>query len=451
MRLLRNITAVLIMCLLLLCLCACEQKYSFNDGLTAKTYDEEYKSVLSSWKLAVDEKFGADISTGEHKEYPNLPKKFEPMEWGMVAIDYSYYDIDRNGSPELIIAGCGENGKCHYIFDVYALNDNVPVRVFDAASSSGFNRFDGDTLSLSADGNKLICTNGKSKKCYTISKDVHTAQAFTEPCGEYTGSDLQKLYSKLSWKKLCEPAFSEMSASDYIDISDRKFKGVPEQYVGILNNFSRWIDLKTTCAEKLTEKAYYEFFNGKETVDFGLEEYPGKSDIITNVSEHERGDYGYGLYDLNGDKIKELLIMTRDADGNKQVWDIFSVFEGSAKRLLSFKERMSCYGIDKDGTIHSGSSDSSMISYYKYKIIDGGHIKEESIKATPINVYSNEQENNIGYNYSYKNNFGYDPDTYNDAQEVKFSSKEGKEIMTSLKCEPQEDDAPFIKFIPLFD
>lgn len=120
---------------------------------------------------------------------------------------------------------------------------------------------------------------------------------------------------------------------------------LPAQYVDALNT------IKTSLAQMSNNPSYQ---YSDISVLFALE--PNKN--ITN--------YSYSLIDLNGDKQKELLIYSNDAEWGDIIFDMYTIVNNTLVHVLSSQDR-DTYTINANNTITRKASNSafeSSVAYY---------------------------------------------------------------------------------------
>ena len=212
------------------------------------TWDNAYAPVLNSWRKAISEDFGSDYSENSHETYPYIPE-FNVSDWLTADTFYAYYDIDANGTAELLIAGYEKMEDWYYIFDIYTLKVDNPVRLLESLTDNGFDR-DIDLLYINPSTGTItyplndgefkhcqvycrIASNGysaqfieafntwdrKSWTYYPGSLSVANAKEITPEVGnellsKYSSEiSSQHLLANLVWQELAPSAISKASVS----------------------------------------------------------------------------------------------------------------------------------------------------------------------------------------------------------------------------------------------
>ncbi len=439
------------------------------------TWDEAYAPVLNSWRQAINEDFGSDYSENSHGTYPYI-LDFNVSDWLTADTFYAYYDIDANGSAELLIADYEKMEDWYYIFDIYALKGDSPVRLLESLTDNGFDR-DIDLLYINPSTGTItypiiggefmhcqvycrIASNGYSAqfieafntwdhKAWTYypgslseanAKEI-TPEEGSELLSKYSSEiSSQQLLANLVWQELSPSAISK-DAADYLD-GYQPLTNTPAEYAEVIECCRKTI----TVFDNVYNQGYsgeilYNLLDGSDTISFeSIGKYPGGG--LDEPLRH-RGDnqIGYAVYDLNDDGIKELLLMYISNGGILEVFDIFTLCNGQVKHLLDFQPRNYCTGISEDGHIfRSASGGAACQTFYAYTITPGG----ETLNYEAVHRCEGE--------YTYYSVQGIDPDNSDhETNGLPLSAEDGEERIKQLTDDDYiDDDAPFVEFIPLF-
>lgn len=168
----------------------------------------------------------------------------------------------------------------------------------------------------------------------------------------------------------------------------------------------------------------------------------GLSETIPRTSKE---DYGYGIKDMNGDGIAELVLLvkyTYDSKDNIDVYAIYSLFDGKPNLLGSYWSR-SCCVIAEDGTIyHQESGGAGYARGSEYKIADGG-----TELITLLSITMDHLPDGTRKNYTIDD----------DSNEIAISDEEADALWEQFWAAQQgvtddyNDAAAGIEFIPLFE
>ena len=430
---------ILLTILAVLVLTSCSGADTNSTYISSSDYaalNAAYQPVIDSWRQAVGERFGSDPSGDSHDSYQYLPE-FNVSDWLLADIFYSYCDLDGNGVPEMLIAGYEKGESCYYPFDIYALRKNQPVRLLEQLTDRGFDRDtellfidpDAGVISYRAEGNNMVHCR--------IAADGCSAQLIEDADGAECG--VSERLKALDWHLLASSAISK-NAADYLE-GYQPMQNAPEQYAQIIESCRR----EVTAFENVYRSGYnsyivYELLSGGDPLDFeAVGEYPG-----TGLWEPLRSDgvqYGYGLHDINGDGIDELIMMYRLEDGPKNVFDIFTLADGQPRHLFGFYSRSSCTGISTDGRIFCGTSGGAAChTYSAYTIGQGG----TTLSYEAVHV--------CGGQYTAYSQSDCDTGEYScGVVEQPVSQAEGEALIQLLTDDDySDDDAPFVEFVPMF-
>lgn len=169
-----------------------EEILGANQDRCGGTWESEiYMPVLLSWEKAVQEGFGYNRDNQEVKEYPficvSFPNEFSQMH-------YAYYDVDDNGTLELLIAAFFDSNYYH-LADVFSIRDSTPVRLFEGVEDRGF--WSRNRLDFSKDGHALIVSSSGGAAYtdlyfYRISENGYQVELI-EGLSSYNPDDLEDI------------------------------------------------------------------------------------------------------------------------------------------------------------------------------------------------------------------------------------------------------------------
>jgi hypothetical protein len=161
--LMKKMLSTLVFLTMLVALSACandRDKDQLNESKASPDASVVYAPVLISWKKAIQENFGYSKETQAVKTYPFIGQSL-PNELSQA--HYAYYDLDGNGTSELLIAAFYDSGYYH-LADVFTIHNGKPVRLFEGVEDRGF--WSRNRLDFSEDGRALIIS-GSGGAAYT--------------------------------------------------------------------------------------------------------------------------------------------------------------------------------------------------------------------------------------------------------------------------------------------
>ena len=449
-------------------------------------WDKAYAPVIDCWRTAIGENFGCDLVDERHNDYPYFAD-FNVTDWLTADTFYAYYDIDANGTPELLTAGCEREEDWYYLFEIYALDGGSPVRLLAPLYGKGFDRELGlahiypdkgviNYPIIKEDGFMRlevfcdIAPNGyearfieafdtwdSSEWIYypgSLSKDNALSiskEEGTELRKKYTsGTSYSKLLSMLVWRELAPSAVSK-DAADYLE-GYEPLSGTPSEYADVIESARIWLTVDKNVIDRgYNGQIIYDLLYSADTIRYdSVGIYPGYG-LTEMTGECECDETGYAVYDINGDGINELIVMYKQDDGHAEVMDIFSAPEGQPLHLLDFRARGRCYGITPDGRIFcfaSGGAGYNVL--YCYTIDPGGQTL--SVKAA-----GERYETNDRVKYSYGEKTGCAPDELRDWDGLESGfDEEAQKLFDSIppgaynENSGYGDDIPFAEFVPFF-
>lgn len=439
-------------------------------------WNDSYLTVIESWRQAISEDFGSDYSENSHGAYPFISQSFNVSDWLTADTYYAYYDIDANGSAELLIAGYEKNEDWYYLYDIYALKNGHPVRLLESLTDNGFDR-DIDLLYIYPDTGTVTypINDGDFNHCQMycqIAPDGYSAQyieAFNswdrkewtyypgslspdnaktiapeegnELLSKYGGeTTYQQFVSNLVWKELAPSAISK-DAEDYLH-GYQPLTSAPPEYAEVIECCRKTIIVfDNVYNQGYSDEIIYNLLDGSDAISFeAIGKYTGGG-LYEPLWHRGTNSFGYAAHDINGDGTKELLLMYIPDGGEPEVFDIFTVCNGRVKHLLDFQPRNYCTGISEDGFIYRcASGGAACQTFYAYTITSGGE------------TLNYEAVHRCDGNYTYFSAQDIVPgnsDQGTDGQSL--SSEEGEELILRLTDEGYSDsDAPFAEFIPMF-
>lgn len=273
--------------------------------------EEVYKPILDEYSLAM----GADPND-ETAEFPNINYVMMNYYYQYGGYDgtyftgfyYDYYDIDGNGTDELLI---GYGSKFKDVVDVYGTKDNKPQKLIDEYSLG-----ERSQLYIYPDGTMLLFGSGGAAlnviETYKIKEDGVSLSVESET---YEGAF--NLDSALAEKSNNQEAVEDFGWKPIDTKWDTESSGNSEEYIGQYINGNDW------NAGIITIEA-----NDSESVKVRLEAFRNRSDQVLSIIFEGTG-YAVAdglVVDVSGKQVKlikkDIGFILDAAPSLKMEWDL---------------------------------------------------------------------------------------------------------------------------------
>lgn len=257
---------------------------------------------------------------------------------------YQMYDIDGNGTPELIIYRAFHE---MYICDIYAFDGHSAVKLLPDITL--LEEIDYESYYLHIQENGIFRLSSGDWDYYRISSDGYSLEHCEyEEAPEVWGTDESPL---------------ELLVGDVDENSS-----TVDNYSALLDMF--YDNISTNWEYYQPPEYYYNSADSTEYVSYIIPQY---------YSDDDGSILGYTFIDLDGNGVSELLIGTI-GDEYDEILDLYTIVDGEVIHLASSGERY-LYELCDDNTIYLYSGGGAGASGYDHYCIQDGKKQLEVLES----------------------------------------------------------------------
>ena len=349
------------------------------EALTAEYFYQSESEALMLW-YDYDERLPE--SKGTNRYVSLLSSEYSDGDaW------YALYDMDRDGTEELIVQ------KWPKLY-VYALDEGESKLLVEDEFVGGTSRF---LLTLDRDypGFVYFTVGGGKDRYYYLSLDKVEDNKFvrtplwTDNYGEYQEGEPGRITELTENKQLIE--LSRKAYQNDWDViftslngerePDRSHVAVPEAYTAVLQDYKTLLDYRfsedfyeennSRFWDELNSKLQLEYFGKDILGDFGY--------MFIEMDEAKDcdspDDYGYVLKDINDDGVQELFWVGKC----HTILAVFTIMNGQAELLDAFWPRYTAR-MTEDGYLYTQSSGGAAYTQFDiYKLLPNSSVLERRI------------------------------------------------------------------------